>query len=68
MTRWICKLTKSNGQYRLTIPIGLVKEKGLAGVQYIEIDGSKPDVIIIRRLTENGKKAVNGKTDINGED
>ena len=68
MTKWICKLTKNRGQYRVTIPKKLVVKKLLEKENHVELDDQEYEKIIIRRLIYNGKKTVNRKTDINRED
>ena len=50
MPKWICKVTRSNDQLRLTIPKTLAKEAGLYGVRYLVLDHPEGEQIAIRRL------------------
>ncbi len=65
---WICKLAKSAGQTRLTIPKGLVKVKPFLKVGYVQLDDKTDNQIIIKEVVVNGEKTVNGKINSNGED
>lgn len=51
MAKWLCKLTRSKGQVRLTIPNGLVREAKLYDWQYVVLDRPEGGEITIRRLT-----------------
>lgn len=68
MTLWICKLTESSGQIRLTIPKGLVKAKKFLKVGYVQLEDKFNDKIIIKGVEINGKKTTDGKIDPNGAD
>ena len=68
MTLWICKLTESGGQIRLTIPKGLVKAKPFLKVGYVQLEDRFNDKIIIKGVKIDGEKTINGKTAINGDD
>ena len=67
MTLWICKLTESSGQIRLTIPKGLVKSKPFLKVGYVQLEDKFDDQIIIKGVKIDGEKATDRKTDINRE-
>ena len=68
MTLWICKLTESGGQIRLTIPKGLVKAKQFLKVGYVQLEDKFDDQIIIKGVKIDGEKTTDRKTDINRED
>jgi len=68
MTLWICKLTESGGQIRLTIPKGLVKAKQFLKVGYVQLEDKFNDQIIIRGVKIDGEKTTDRKTHINGAD
>ena len=65
MTLWICKLTESGGQIRLTIPKGLVKAKQFLKVGYVQLEDKFNDQIIIKGVKIDGEKTINRKTDTN---
>jgi len=68
MTLWICKLTESSGQIRLTIPKGLVKAKPFLKVGYVQLEDKFDDQIIIKGVKIDGEKTTDRKTDTNGDD
>jgi len=68
MTLWICKLTESGGQIRLTIPKGLVKAKQFLKVGYVQLEDKFDDQIIIKGVKIDGEKTTDRKIDINRED
>ena len=68
MTLWICKLTESGGQIRLTIPKGLVKMKKFLHVGYVQLEDKFDDKIIIRGVKIDGEKTTDGKTNTTRED
>ena len=68
MTIWICKLNKSGGQTRITIPKGLVEKQGFFGEGHVYLDDKRNGEIIIRRLDINDKKTVDRKAGPDGED
>jgi len=61
MMLWICKLTQTAGQVRLTIPKGLVKKKPFLKVGYVQLDDKIDDQIIIKEVKVDGEKTVDGK-------
>jgi len=68
MTLWICKLTESGGQIRLTIPKGLFKAKPFLKVGYVQLEDKFNDKIIIKGVKIDGKKTTDGETDPNSAD
>ena len=66
MALYICKLGKAGGQFRITVPKGLVKSLRLAKEEYVVLSDFVPDQIIIRRLEINGKKTTDRKNDKSG--
>jgi len=65
---WICKLTESGGQIRITIPKGLAEKKEFLKVGYVQLDGGVNDQIIIKGVTINGEETTDRKVTNNGED
>ncbi len=65
---WICKLTESAGQVRLTIPKGLVKKKPFLKVGYVQLDDKTNDQIIIKGVNVDGEKTIDRKNNITRED
>jgi len=65
MTLWICKLTESYGQIRLTIPKGLVKQKTFLKVGYVQLEDRFDDKIIIKGVKIDGEKTTDGKINTN---
>jgi len=68
MTLWICKLTESGGQIRLTIPKGLVKAKPFLKVGYVQLEDRFNDKIIIKGVEIDGEKTTDRKANTNRED
>jgi len=68
MTLWICKLTESGGQIRLTIPKGLVKAKPFLKVGYVQLEDKFNDNIIIKGVKIDGEKTTDRKINTNGDD
>ena len=52
MAMWICKVGSSTmGQYRLTLPVGLIALKKWQGVRYVVLEES-PEGVTIRRFKD----------------
>jgi hypothetical protein len=68
MTLWICKLTESGGQIRLTIPKGLVKLKKFLKVGYVQLEDKYPDIIIIKGVKIDGEKTIDRKINTTRKD
>ena len=66
MTYWVCRLSRSHGQYRLTIPKAAIEAAGWKKEKYLRLDERKQGKIMIRGLDLNAKKTTNGKTVIDG--
>ncbi len=64
MTLWICKLTESGGQMRLTIPKGLVNQMPFLTTGYVQLEDKYDDQIIIRGVKINAEKTTDGTDDI----
>ncbi len=63
MAKWICKVTTSGGQHRLTIPKGLIKESGWAGTQFVTIEWIGSSAFIMRRFIDGESLKNEGKGD-----
>jgi len=60
MTFWICKLTESGGQIRVTIPKGLAARKAFLKAGYVQLDDRIDDKIIIQGVKVHDEKTNNG--------
>ena len=49
----VIKLTWTDGQCRLTIPKLLVKEVDLTGINYVVLEKSNKNSIVIRRIIDD---------------
>ena len=68
MTMWICKLSMTGGQVRVTIPKGLVEIKPFLKTGYVQLDDRLKAQIIIKGVEIDAEKTTNGKTGINRKD
>ncbi len=68
MTMWICKLSMTGGQVRVTIPKGLVLAKEFLKTGYVQLDDKFDNQIIIKEVEIDGQKTTNGKTGTDRED
>ena len=44
---WVCKVSDSGGQRRITLPKGFIKDHGLENAEYMGIDDRDPERITI---------------------
>ncbi len=65
---WICKLSMTGGQVRVTIPKGLVLAKEFLKTGYVQLDDRIDNQIIIKEVEIDAEKTINGKTDIDRQD
>ena len=63
MAKWVCKVTKSGGQHRLTIPKGLIKESGWVDIRFVTIEWIGSAAFIMRRLIDGESLKDEGKGD-----
>ncbi len=68
MTLWICKLSMTGGQVRVTIPKGLVLAKEFLKTGYVQLDDRFDNQIIIKEVDIDGEKTINGTADTTRED
>ena len=68
MTNWICKLTESGGQVRVTIPKGLATKKAFLKAGYVQLDDRFDDKIIIQGVKIDGEKTTDRKINTNRAD
>ena len=59
---WICKLSMTGGQVRVTIPKGLVLRKEFLKAGYVQLDDRFDNQIIIKGVKIDEEKATNGET------
>ena len=58
---WICKLSMTGGQVRVTIPKGLVLAKEFLKTGYVQLDDRYDDQIIIKGVKIDDEKTTDGK-------
>jgi len=58
MPIWIQKLSKSGGQYRVTLPKNMIKNLGLEKARVVEMWGTEGHIIHIKEY--HGKKSREG--------
>ena len=65
---WICKLSMTGGQVRVTIPKGLVLAKEFLKTGLVQLDDRFDNQIIIKGVKIDAEKTTDGKTDTTRED
>ncbi len=65
---WICKLSMTGGQVRVTIPKGLVLAKEFLKTGLVQLDDRFDNQIIIKGVKIDAEKTTDGKADTNRED
>ena len=68
MPRHITKVSKSGGQYRLTLPKGIIEECKWQGVGYIILERMGFDEIRLRRFVDRDSLKTKDETDQPGSD
>jgi len=68
MPKFIAKLSKFGGQYRITLPRGLVDECKWHGVEFIILSRITDDEIKIRRFIDRESLGIERKEHRNGSD
>jgi len=52
MPKYFTKLSKSGGQFRLTIPKALIEVLDWEGVEFVILEDHSPGVVLIRRFID----------------
>lgn len=52
----IVKLQRHRGQYRITLPLNLIKKCGLEDVELVRLDWVMPNTIVLREYYGKGKE------------
>ncbi|MBA7472741.1 hypothetical protein ES707_08073 [subsurface metagenome] len=52
MSKYICKVEKSAGNFRICIPKSIIQEKRWGDVLYVIVEDHWPDKIAIRRMLD----------------
>lgn len=68
MATWICKVSMQSGQFRLTVPKGLVSEMGWHEVNCVLIRKATERMIEVRRFTDAESLKDEGTGDLSGQD
>jgi len=68
MPKYLAKLSKFGGQYRLTLPRLLIEELVWDDVEYITLGPQIDNSIIVRRFIDAESLGVKGKRDRAGKD
>ena len=58
MASWTVKLTDSGGQYRITLPIKLVRKKKLIGVEIVKLTETENGQITIEEYHGKNKNGT----------
>lgn len=68
MPKFLAKLSKFGGQYRLTIPRQLIKEMAWEKVEYMTLGPQIDDAVIIRRFIDSESLKTKDERDRTGSD
>jgi len=68
MPKYLAKLSKFGGQYRLTLPRLLIEEMAWDDVEYITLGPQIDKSIIIRRFVDAESLGIKSKRDRTGKD
>ena len=63
MPKWICKVTRSGAQHRLTLPRGLLKDMRWDDVRVVTLQTKGETGILIRRFIDGESLKDEGKGD-----
>ena len=68
MPKYLSKISKFGGQYRLTIPKQMIEEIKWQDVEYVTIESQMGLALRVRRFIDAESLSINGKKDRPGSD